>query len=254
MRQILIDRLKDIEKEKNITILYAAESGSRAWGFESTDSDYDVRFIYRHQKEKYLSIFKFKDTIDYPVDELLDYSGWDLAKSIKLFHGNNMAIYEWLNSPIVYYQNDQFIKAMGEHQEEFFNPQKACYHYLGAAKTTSIKHLQKEEINVKKIFYALRPILAVLWILKYRKMPPVYFPDMLIIDLLSEEIINSIKALIERKKDLTEHDSIDGVHTLLDFINRQLEELPKSCSKLKVDLVANQKADELFMRILEDTE
>ncbi|HEY9061562.1 MAG TPA: nucleotidyltransferase domain-containing protein [Pseudobacteroides sp.] len=72
MRDIILSKLHQMERENSIRILYAVESGSRGWGFASKDSDYDARFIYIRPLEWYLSIEDKKDYIEYPIDDLLD--------------------------------------------------------------------------------------------------------------------------------------------------------------------------------------
>ena len=105
-------RLRLIEAENNVTILYACESGSRAWGFASPDSDYDVRFIYARHKNDYLSIASRKDVIEDPVSEVLDISGWDVRKALQLFLKSNAPLYEWLQSPVTYQHNSLFALAL----------------------------------------------------------------------------------------------------------------------------------------------
>ncbi len=81
--------LAEIEAQENVRIVYACESGSRAWGFPSSDSDYDVRFIYLHPLEWYLSIEKRRDVIERPITGVLDVNGWDLRKALQLFRKSN---------------------------------------------------------------------------------------------------------------------------------------------------------------------
>lgn len=80
MRKKIQTQLRRIEEEENIKILLAVESGSRAWGFASPDSDYDVRFIYIRRMEDYLKLEKVRDVIELPMDDVLDMNGWDLQK------------------------------------------------------------------------------------------------------------------------------------------------------------------------------
>lgn len=108
MNDIIIEKLLTIEQEKNVRMLYACESGSRAWGFASPDSDYDVRFIYAQPADNYLSIEERKDVIELPVNEVLDISGWDIRKVLQLFLKSNPPLYEWLQSPIVYKEQGNF--------------------------------------------------------------------------------------------------------------------------------------------------
>ena len=95
------EELEAIESQNNVKILYACESGSRAWGFPSKDSDYDIRFIYIHRTEWYLRVdnSRLRDVIEKPIDDELDVSGWELRKALILFKKSNPAFIEWLNSP-----------------------------------------------------------------------------------------------------------------------------------------------------------
>lgn len=102
MRDRILHQLQQLEKTEGITILHAVESGSRAWGFPSPDSDYDVRFIYVRSCEAYLRLEKRRDVLELPIDEELDISGWDLDKALRLLHGSNPTLFEWCQSPIVY--------------------------------------------------------------------------------------------------------------------------------------------------------
>lgn len=64
MRERIIELLHSIEAEHGVKVLYACESGSRAWGFASPDSDYDVRFVYVRPLEDYLSLVPVRDVIE----------------------------------------------------------------------------------------------------------------------------------------------------------------------------------------------
>jgi predicted nucleotidyltransferase len=116
VREEIIQNLKSLEKEENIRILYACESGSRAWGFPSSDSDYDVRFIYVREKDWYLRVDHeyCRDVIEQPIDNLLDINGWDLKKAIKLLNKSNPPLMGWFNSPIVYFKNEEFTNQFKE--------------------------------------------------------------------------------------------------------------------------------------------
>lgn len=101
--QALVDRkLDEIEEMEGVKILHAVESGSRAWGFASPDSDYDVRFVYVRPEQYYLRLDEKKDFINWELDETLDINGWDLSKTLQHFHKSNASLYEWGNSPVVY--------------------------------------------------------------------------------------------------------------------------------------------------------
>ena len=102
MEDMIRKKVKESEKKENVSIIMAVESGSRAWGFASPDSDYDVRFVYVRQLEDYLRLEKTKDTIEWQLDDVLDISGWDLKKALQLMHDSNPSIFEWCASPVVY--------------------------------------------------------------------------------------------------------------------------------------------------------
>src|SRR3954452_13450282 len=104
VRDQILKRLEEAEAEHGVRILYACESGSRAWGFASPDSDYGVRFIYAQPRNWYLSfdVERRRDVIEYPIVDDIDQSGWDVRKALYLFTRNNGALLEWLHSPIVY--------------------------------------------------------------------------------------------------------------------------------------------------------
>jgi predicted nucleotidyltransferase len=106
MRATILDCLRGVEAEHGVHILYACESGSRGWGFASPDSDYDVRFVYVHRLDWYLTVDPGRDVIEKPISGELDVSGWDLRKALKLLHGSNPVLHEWLRSPIVYRQDE----------------------------------------------------------------------------------------------------------------------------------------------------
>ncbi len=113
MRDILAEinvKLDEIEKKEGVRILHAVESGSRAWGFASPDSDYDVRFIYVRPKADYLRLDEPKDFIEWQLDEVLDINGWDLKKALKQFAKGNATLYEWSGSPIVYRTTDDWAR------------------------------------------------------------------------------------------------------------------------------------------------
>lgn len=141
MRNKIIMKLHDIEKEHDVKILYAVESGSRAWGFESTDSDYDVRFIYAHSKNWYISIEDKRDVIEYPTEDLLDFSGWDIKKALKLYRKSNPPLYEWLISPIIYLEIGDFTQKLKNLIPRFYSPISSIYHYLHMAQGNNRQYL-----------------------------------------------------------------------------------------------------------------
>jgi len=178
MKEKILEKLKEIEKSKNVEILFAVESGSRAWGFASPDSDYDIRFIYKHKLEYYLSLWEKPDVIGFMTEDDLDGSGWDLRKTVKLLAKSNAPLIEWLFSPIVYFKNDDFAKQMQDLAVECFSPIAVLHHYLGTTKNF-MEVCEMEEVKLKSYFYALRTALAGKWIIENNTFPPVAFADLL---------------------------------------------------------------------------
>ena len=99
MRETILRELDRIEAEHDVRILYAAESGSRAWGFASPDSDYDVRFVYVRKAFEYVRLDEPRDGIEHVNDGLLDINGWDLKKAMGQFARGNATLFEWSGSP-----------------------------------------------------------------------------------------------------------------------------------------------------------
>lgn len=178
MEKKILEKLKEIEKSKQVEILFACESGSRAWGFASPDSDYDIRFIYKHDLDHYLSLWEQPDVIEFMTEDDLDGSGWDLRKALKLLAKSNAPLLEWLYSPVVYYENEAFVTQMRELATACFSPIACLHHYLGTTKNF-MEVCQAEEVKLKSYFYALRTALAGKWIIENNSFPPVDFMELL---------------------------------------------------------------------------
>lgn len=194
------NRIGQIEKEQEVEIFYAIESGSRAWGFESSDSDYDVRFIYKHKRGWYINVLPKTDTIEYPIVDEFDYSGWDIRKALFLLNKSNPVLFEWLQSPIVYKKDDKLYRLLKEVANHYFSPIATVYHYLHMAKGNYRTYLQKEIVKVKKYFYVLRPILACKWVETKKEPPPMEFERLLKEQEIEKDLVNEIEELLKRKK------------------------------------------------------
>ena len=211
MRAEIIEHISQLEKEQGITILFAAESGSRAWGCPSPDSDYDVRMIYKRPKSDYLDIDDKPDTINYFHGELLDINGWDIKKVLKLIRKSNATPFEWVQSPIVYKELDDFSAAILNLCRQYFQPFHAVNHYKGIAKNSYSGNDLSSEIKLKKLFYVLRPLMAAKWILKKKEIPPMDIPNLIsIID--DQKIVNHINELLEVKTTANEDYVLSLIH------------------------------------------
>lgn len=180
MKEKILAKLKEIEESKNVKILLAVESGSRAWGFASPDSDYDIRFIYQHPQEYYLSLWEQPDVIEFMTADDLDGSGWDLRKTVRLLAKSNAPLIEWLFSPVEYYQDEAFVQQMQELAVGCFSPIATLHHYLGTTKNF-MEVCDMQEVKLKSYCYALRTALAGKWIIANNTFPPVAFADLLLI-------------------------------------------------------------------------
>jgi uncharacterized protein len=175
VKEIILEKLKSLEHQFDVKILYACESGSRAWGFASPDSDYDVRFIYVHRMDYYLSINDQRDVIELPINAVLDINGWELRKALRLFRKSNAPVYEWLQSPIVYAGDSNFVQELKSMMPSTFSARAGMHHYLSMAKGVFESELSGEMVKLKKYFYALRPVLAAKWIADVKSVPPMDF-------------------------------------------------------------------------------
>jgi predicted nucleotidyltransferase len=216
---IIKNKLKEIEKEHNVSILYAVESGSRAWGFESQDSDYDVRFIYAHNKDWYLNILPKQDVIEYPIVDDFDYSGWDLRKTLFLMHKSNPVFFEWMRSSIVYYKDDYVFNILEQLHQGYFSQMSSIYHYLHMASNNFKQYLLGDEVKIKKYFYVLRPVLACIWIESYKETPPMEF-ETLLSQIQDKELLRIINELLAKKRSGIEL----GLEPQILEINKFLEE------------------------------
>jgi hypothetical protein len=212
------NKLTEIEEKENIRILHCVESGSRAWGFASPDSDYDVRFIYARPEEWYLRLDKTRDVIEWQLDDVYDINGWDVQKALRLLHRSNPTLFEWNNSPIVYRTTEEWAGISAE-LNSFFDRKLGIYHYLSTARHTYNEHLRGSEVRLKKYFYALRPLLACRWIADRETPPPMLFRE-----LMDAELDNDIRPLVEELLDSKTQKSETGRSRRIDELNRWIED------------------------------
>jgi predicted nucleotidyltransferase len=252
VREEILKRLEQIEHEENVSIVYACESGSRAWGFESTDSDWDVRFIYVRPLDWYLSIDveEKRDVIERPINDELDISGWDLRKALQLLRKSNPPLLEWLSSPIIYKETENSLPVLGgvaaasaagvvESGEsvaqqlrraiaEFYSPISTFHHYFHMAEKNNREFLKGELVRVKKYFYVLRPLLAIRWIESDPTRPvPMEFQKLVDACVDSAEVRAAIDQLLTRKRSGSELDREPKIEVLSNFIDDELTRLEK---------------------------
>lgn len=226
-------KLKEIEERENIRVLHAAESGSRAWGIASPDSDYDVRFVYVRPMDFYLKLQDKKDFIDWELNQVLDINGWDITKALQHFYKSNATLYEWGNSPIIYKTTPQWEKIM-KLAEEYFSSKSVMYHYYGTARKNYEAYLMEDMVKYKKYFYVLRPILACKWIEKKKCPPPVLFQT-LAEEILEKEMKPAVDRLVEAKLQMTESEKRGKIQELNDYIQEKLEYYQALLSEMPED-------------------
>jgi uncharacterized protein len=224
MRDEIEGALTQIEADCRVRILYACESGSRAWGFASPDSDYDVRFIYLHELDWYLDIADHRDVIERMLPGDLDVSGWELRKALRLFQKSNPPLLEWLSSPIVYREDAKFTSGLGSLMHEYYSPTSCFGHYLHMAEGNVRGYLQADVVRTKKYLYVLRPILGCRWIEQDRGPVPMEF-EKLYVTLEDEATLTAIKNLVDRKKAGGELEEGKRDPVIGDFIEVELPRL-----------------------------
>jgi uncharacterized protein len=208
MNAQILQALDAIEREQGVKVLLAVESGSRAWGFASPDSDYDVRFIYAHPLDWYLGVLDRRDVIERMLPGDLDVSGWELRKALRLFSKCNVALNEWIGSPIVYSEVHEFRARLAALVPRYFNAIGGLHHYQRMAAAALDGYLQDGVIGIKKVFYVLRPLLACRWIERLRAQPPTGFASLLGANWVSMEERAWITSLLERKAGAIEAEPI----------------------------------------------
>ena len=220
-RDTILSELEKIEEQYGVRVLHAVESGSRAWGFASPDSDYDVRFVYVRPTVDYIRLDEPRDVIEWKLDEVLDINGWDLQKALKQFARGNATLFEWSESPVVYRTTDEWNK-IRETAKQYFSEKAAVYHYYGTAMSTWAGYLKEDTVRYKKYFYALRPLLAARYIERFHAVPPVLFDDLLKMD-MEPDLRSAIDDLLEKKKVTTEGEHHPHIPMIRDFIREELQ-------------------------------
>ena len=211
--------LRQLEATHGICILYACESGSRAWGFPSPDSDFDVRFIYCHPADWYLALDEGPDTLNFPVDDELDLAGWELRKALRLLRGSNASLFEWLQSPIVYYEALDFRARLAPLFSATFNLKAGLHHYLGQLRRGVEEDLISSDVRLKRLFYALRSALAARWIRERHTVPPMEFAALR--QLLPAPLETTVSALLAAKASANEKTTVPRPAALSEFLQQE---------------------------------
>ena len=249
MDKKILEELRKIEAAEGVKIIMAIESGSRAWGFASPDSDYDVRFIYVRKQEDYLRLEGMRDVIEWRLDETLDICGWDLKKALQLIYKSNPTIFEWCASPIVYMENEAFSKVKAL-LPKYFSVKKSLYHYWHMAETNYREYLKGDIVRVKKYFYVIRPLLAAKWILDRRTSPPMLF-DYLVEAELDTSLRPELDRLLEMKKTMPELGQAPRIESLNKYIESVMPEMKRLADYEEDITVEWAPLNDVFLNVLQ---
>jgi len=248
MMKKIKDILKEIEQRQKIKILYACETGSRAWGFPSPDSDFDVRFIYMHERDWYLSLSQRKDTIEH-MDGDLDITGWDLKKSLLLLRKSNATLIERFNSPIQYYAADGFRSDFKKLIKKYYSPTAVFYHHYSLTRKFWEEVKDGDEYKLKSWFYMVRSLFSCMWILNKKSVLPMNIQG-LMKGVVGDDWRKRIKKLIELKKTVGEK----YLHPMDKELNERifyiLELLEKSKDNLRVNTTNMDPLNEFFLKTI----
>lgn len=229
MKEQIIDKLHEIEQREQVRILLAVESGSRAWGFASPDSDYDVRFIYVRQQQDYLRLDSVRDVIELQPDEILDINGWDLQKTLRLLHKSNPTVFEWFSSPIIYMQTE-FAQQFKQIMNDYFSKKPSLYHYINMADRNYREFLKTDMVKIKKYFYVLRPVLACQWILDKGTPPPMLFSELVKTE-LPETLQEQVDELLRLKMNTPEIQKIPKAEAINEYLDKSIQEIKELLSE-----------------------
>ncbi|QNO28989.1 nucleotidyltransferase domain-containing protein [Sphingopyxis sp. OPL5] len=254
IRQDIENRLSAVEAEDGVRLLLAIESGSRAWGFPSPDSDYDVRFLYVRPRRDYLALSPVRDVIEREIVDEIDLNGWDIRKALGLMLRNNSVLSEWIGSPIEYRDPDPFVARMAELKDRHFDPNGFALHYAKLGRTAIARWLQDEsEVAVKRYFYALRPALAI----RVLRRDPSRRPPMQLQQLMAEadlpaSLAGEIERLVAMKADTREAGPIARLPEIDALIADELGRADEVPARPTSEAFAAE-ANDLFLELVEDT-
>ncbi len=247
MKTKILQKLEEIERKYEVKILFAVESGSRAWGFHSLDSDYDIRFVYQLKKEDYLNLWERKDTIQFMTEDNLDGSGWDIQKALRLLAKSNASFTEWLFSPIIYRADNKVLEELKSIAKRNFNPIASFYHYHSMNK--NFKDILKlDDVNLKKFFYNIRTAFCSNWIVKNQTIPQVKFRELYpLIDKKYHSKLDELIAFKNTQNEIANH-KIDA--SLILLVKKIIEENETLKSNLKATTSNKKEFNDLFLNIL----
>lgn len=251
-RKTIMSELSEMERSKDVRVLLAVEAGSRLWGFESQDSDYDVRFVYARPTNRYLSLEDGRDVIEWMLDDKLDIVGWDVRKFMRLMRKSNPTVFEWIQATDPYTERPVF-ELLRELAPECFDPRPHAHHYLGMARSHRRPHAKTGKITSKRYLYAVRATLAAEWACKRRVMVPTSF-EMLCELMLDETTKAIVDGLVIDKKLGLEASECEPIEALDEWLARKDDEIEVAAQAMtKREPCPIERMDGVFRDILNET-
>ncbi len=238
--------LTQISLEKDIEILYACETGSRAWGFPSPDSDYDIRFIYMHKRDWYLSLSEQKDTIDQMVGDF-DVTGWDVRKCFGLLKKSNAPLIERFQSPIEYMSDAGFRDEFKNLITKYYSPIAVFYHHYSLATNFWEDLKDKEEIKLKSFFYLVRSLLSCNWIINDDSVLPMQIEGLM--KYIDDDLKNKFRKLIQLKAAVGEKYLHKADADLFDWIKTMFEKLTLAKDNIKINNADMGSLNQFFIKL-----
>lgn len=223
MQEKIIKEIDAIERSKGLRVLLACETGSRAWGFPSPDSDYDVRLLYVHDSSWYATLFEGKDSLEYmSADKVQDLAGWELRKALRLLWKSNAPLLERLQSPIVYRQNEESMDELRTLAHAFYSPVATYHHYSSMCRKLR-EDLRGDTYSLKRLFYVLRTAACSRWVFEQSHMPPISFAQALDGVPMSSSLRERVEELTLLKSEASEKYIHKGESELLAWVDEMME-------------------------------
>lgn len=251
IRNDIESRLAAVEAKEGVRLLLTVESGSRAWGFPSPDSDYDVRFIYVRPRDWYLSRTPGRDVIEAPIVDDIDLSGWDIRKALGLLLKSNAVVSEWIESPIRYRPDDEIVSDLATLADSVIDARSMAYHYSSLGRNAADRWLEGDgAVPVKKYFYALRPALAIRWLRREGgRRPPMDLQSLVDAVDLSNGLTDDITALVAAKRRSNERSNTARIPALDALIRDELTRVDEVRGG-SVDPRSRERAEALFLHLV----
>jgi uncharacterized protein len=245
-------RLEAIRADEGVRLLMVVESGSRAWGFPSPDSDYDVRFVYVQKRDWYLSLSPGRDVIERPIVDEIDLNGWDVRKALGLLLKSNAVISEWIESPIRYCDDNPIIEELRSLADDVLDGRALAFHYANLGRSAADRWLDGDDaVPVKKYFYALRPALAIQHVrLNPKVRPPMNVHELIAGCDLPPSLRADIDELVEAKSRTNERSNGTRKPDLDAFIRDELSRASEVPGRDRPDAAMLERANTLFLELL----